>query len=109
MSALPAMAEAMKCLMRQNDSYKKGAVAVCARSGILCDNVHPDDSHCGKRGHAVCVWFYCDCERPTGPTANDTSTCESAECFACALVHCGEPLHYHHDGCPKCDMDDIEG
>jgi hypothetical protein len=34
------------------------------------------------------------------------SDCEGGEeCYVCAAVACpdGEPLHFHHDGCPMCD------
>lgn len=33
-------------------------------------------------------------------------TPESAECLACGARACPhhEPLHYHHDGCPACDV-----
>lgn len=32
--------------------------------------------------------------------------CTHAECAACARICCPdhEPLHFHHDGCPACDM-----
>lgn len=32
--------------------------------------------------------------------------CDIDECMICARRDCprGEPLHYHHDGCPCCDM-----
>lgn len=26
--------------------------------------------------------------------------CGEDECMLCGLVHCGEPLYFHHDGCP---------
>ena len=26
----------------------------------------------------------------------------SGECIICGLIFCGEPLHFHHDGCPSC-------
>jgi len=31
--------------------------------------------------------------------------CETAECAVCGSICCphGEPLHFHHDGCPACD------
>ena len=31
------------------------------------------------------------------------------ECMACGELACphGEPLHYHHDGCPACCLWDI--
>lgn len=30
--------------------------------------------------------------------------CEDGECEICASIVCpyGEPLHFHHDGCPAC-------
>lgn len=33
-------------------------------------------------------------------------TCPVDECMDCAIQVCpdGEPLHFHHDGCPACDM-----
>lgn len=36
---------------------------------------------------------------------HDFSACDDAECETCAANDCpsGEPLHYHHDGCPACD------
>ena len=32
------------------------------------------------------------------------------ECMACGVRDCpyGEPLHYHHDGCPACDQPGLE-
>lgn len=31
--------------------------------------------------------------------------CAADECMVCGVLMCpvGEPLHYHHDGCPECD------
>jgi len=33
-----------------------------------------------------------------------TETCPDQECISCGIRDCpsGEPLHYHHDGCPAC-------
>lgn len=33
--------------------------------------------------------------------------CGSETCDQCASIFCpyGEPLHFHHDGCPCCSMD----
>lgn len=30
--------------------------------------------------------------------------CPDAECRKCSILACpyGEPLHFHHDGCPAC-------
>jgi hypothetical protein len=35
-----------------------------------------------------------------------TADCSDPECLECGARDCpsGEPLHYHHDGCPACDM-----
>jgi hypothetical protein len=40
--------------------------------------------------------------------AHDVSECWEEECTACGLVRCpkGEPLHFHHDGCPACLMNE---
>jgi len=34
----------------------------------------------------------------------DGYQCDESECFGCGVRDCpfGEPLHYHHDGCPVC-------
>lgn len=34
--------------------------------------------------------------------------CPAGECMICAVTVCPqkEPLHYHHDGCPACDVGD---
>ena len=35
--------------------------------------------------------------------------CNDDECMICGIIHCphGEPLHFHHDGCPACYEDEI--
>ena len=32
--------------------------------------------------------------------------CDNAECLVCGSIVCPhhEPLHFHHDGCPACDL-----
>lgn len=37
-------------------------------------------------------------------SAHNTETCKDAECWYCGLLICphGEPMHFHHDGCPAC-------
>lgn len=32
--------------------------------------------------------------------------CTVSECMLCGELDCpfGEPLHYHHDGCPACEQ-----
>jgi len=37
-----------------------------------------------------------------------TGSCPGAECLDCGARDCphGEPLHYHHDGCPACTRGD---
>lgn len=39
-----------------------------------------------------------------------TDNCPNDECMICGIAECPgeEPLHYHHDGCPYCDTNDIE-
>ena len=34
--------------------------------------------------------------------------CGDPECYECGEAVCphGEPLHFHHDGCPACCQDD---
>lgn len=50
-------------------------------------------------------------ERMTSPDANhpDTGACPDVECTACGARDCphGEPLHYHHDGCPACYLKEV--
>jgi hypothetical protein len=38
--------------------------------------------------------------------ATETCTAESGECTYCSIRECpfSEPLHFHHDGCPACDL-----
>ena len=33
------------------------------------------------------------------------AACPDAECLECGRIICpeGEPMHFHHDGCPACD------
>ncbi len=41
-------------------------------------------------------------------TAKCSIACEHAaenECSICGIIICGEPLHFHRDGCPACDCD----
>lgn len=32
--------------------------------------------------------------------------CQECECIVCGAIVCPhhEPLHFHHDGCPACDV-----
>lgn len=38
------------------------------------------------------------------PNHPPTTKCPDQECMVCGVRDCpeGEPLHYHHDGCPRC-------
>ena len=38
--------------------------------------------------------------------AGDWILCPNDECYICSVRDCpeNEPLHYHHDGCPHCDI-----
>jgi hypothetical protein len=35
--------------------------------------------------------------------------CPDPECHTCGEIVCpyGEPLHFHHDGCPACDAPEV--
>lgn len=35
----------------------------------------------------------------------EVRTCPVDECLVCSIRECPEqePLHFHHDGCPRCD------
>jgi hypothetical protein len=37
-----------------------------------------------------------------GVEIGDYKACSDAECLICSIIACplGEPLHFHHDGCP---------
>lgn len=43
----------------------------------------------------------CDCVHFADPNHSEDE-CYKEECVVCGLLKCGEPLHYHHDECPKC-------
>jgi hypothetical protein len=36
--------------------------------------------------------------------------CKEPECIVCGSIICphGEPLHFHHDGCPVCSYEELE-
>jgi hypothetical protein len=38
----------------------------------------------------------------------NSKTCPNDECLVCGERECphGEPLHFHHDGCPACVFDE---
>ena len=46
---------------------------------------------------------------PTHRCTGVAETCPVDECEACSVRDCphGEPLHYHHDGCPACDVEHV--
>lgn len=37
-------------------------------------------------------------------------TADFGECIVCGSIVCphGEPLHFHHDGCPACYFDEVK-
>ncbi len=79
------------CLADRNLNYSTGEIAVCLACLSIRYGHLPEDAHC-------CNWHYCHCDPKLF-----VDPCASAECLACALVsECGDPLHYHHDGCPAC-------
>lgn len=53
-----------------------------------------DDKNCKE---AICH------ERIT----HNVEICKEPECIYCGMKKCphGEPLHFHHDGCPACYQD----
>ncbi len=50
------------------------------------------------------VSFKCTCVPAGQVCPGHTAACVNLECLACGERDCphGEPLHYHHDGCPAC-------
>lgn len=48
-----------------------------------------------------------DAERKTTQIDALLQHCADAECHTCGSIICrhGEPLHFHHDGCPACASD----
>ena len=50
-------------------------------------------------------------EQDVDACTGDASTCPVEECLVCGARDCphGEPLHYHHDGCPACWTLDTNG
>ncbi len=53
------------------------------------------------------VPFACSCSDKS-ECAGPCDACHTNECLACGERDCphGEPLHYHHDGCPACVFDE---
>lgn len=49
-----------------------------------------------------------DLARSHGVSVGDYSACGDPECLVCGIVACPhrEPLHFHHDGCPACYLDE---
>ncbi len=52
--------------------------------------------------------YPCACVPDGQKCAGKTDACMHHECLACGEMDCphGEPLHYHHDGCPACTFGD---
>ncbi len=92
-----AVACSSPCLARQNDSFSTGNISICLDCHALRYGANPTDERC-------CHWYTCRCPVVPGSDFLSNAACCAAECTACAIFACGEPLHYHHDGCPKCDM-----
>jgi hypothetical protein len=44
-----------------------------------------------------------------GGPEHERTSCTDSECTTCAILLCpfGEPLHYHHDGCPACHWPEL--
>jgi hypothetical protein len=49
------------------------------------------------------------CHECRRESESDWQTASIAECMRCGELDCphGEPLHYHHDGCPACTLESI--
>ena len=45
-----------------------------------------------------------ECNRLSAMVDKLLAHCPDGECFTCGVAVCphGEPLHFHHDGCPSC-------
>ena len=45
---------------------------------------------------------------PVHTCDDDANSGGDGECLACGARDCpyGEPLHYHHDGCPSCEEEE---
>lgn len=45
-----------------------------------------------------------ECESLRGRLDSLLNHCPDAECKTCAEIICdnGDPMHFHHDGCPSC-------
>lgn len=44
------------------------------------------------------------------PTCDESKPlCNDPECMFCSVIHCPsmDPLHYHHDGCPSCYLENL--
>lgn len=54
--------------------------------------------------NAPCI---CEPAHVDGPPED----CPANECCICAVIYCphGEPLHFHHDGCPACYLEQQRG
>lgn len=55
-----------------------------------------------ERGHHNCAIR--EVERSRGIINKLLNHCSDMECMVCGEIICpqGEPLHFHHDGCPAC-------
>lgn len=54
----------------------------------------------------MCAW--CKKQRENHPLSDE---CNEDECMICGENDCeyGDPLHYHHDGCPSCVDEEYRG
>jgi hypothetical protein len=52
-------------------------------------------NHCTNPVHS----YYCPTFDANHPPRH---SCPDDECLTCGARDCGDPLHYHHDGCPSC-------
>jgi hypothetical protein len=80
---------------------------------IVMDDTTPHNVECARKWEAAQ-----EAKRRDHTPVEDKHTCTDGnngggdgECCACGARDCphGEPLHYHHDGCPACYFDTPEG
>jgi hypothetical protein len=78
------------------DCAAEGDIALCLATCLECAFL-AGDKHGYARAKAKLDWLRNNHE--VG------ATCTEGECVICGVIDCpdGEPLHYHHDGCPACN------
>lgn len=62
---------------------------------MIHHKVCPQTKHADETDMCLCSASHVD---------GNPNDCPVSECMTCSLRYCphGEPLHFHHDGCPAC-------